>query len=48
MLTIVKNCQPVRNDLRTYENIRKTNTGQGNDSMTVCLLDYPYFQNIIS
>ena len=25
-----------------YENIRKNDTGQGDDYITVCLLDYPY------
>ena len=30
---------------RTYENIRKIATGQGDDYTTDCLLDYPYFKN---
>ena len=29
---------------KTYENIRKTVTGKGDDYTTGCLLDYPYFQ----
>ena len=36
--------QPVNNNLRTYDNIRKTATGQGHDYTTSCLLDYPYFK----
>ena len=35
--------QPI-NDVKTYENIRKIATGQGNDYTTGCLLDYPYFK----
>ena len=31
-------------DIKTYENIRKIATGQGNDFITACLLDYPYFK----
>ena len=37
--------QPVKNDLTTYENIRKIATGQGDDYTTGCLLDYNYFKN---
>ena len=33
--------QPVNNDIKTYENIRKIATGQGDDYTTGCLLDYP-------
>ena len=36
--------QPVKNDLRTYENIQKTASGQGDDYTTGCLLDYPFFK----
>ena len=36
--------QPVKNNLKTYDNIRKTATGQDDDYTTVCLLDYPYFK----
>ena len=35
--------QPVKNNLRTYDNIRKIATGQGDDYTTSCLLDYNYF-----
>ena len=35
--------QPVKNNLITYDNIRKIATGQGNDCSTGCLLDYNYF-----
>ena len=34
----------IKNDLRTYDNIRKVATGQGDDYKTGCLLDYPYFK----
>ena len=37
--------QLVINNLRTYDNIQKIATGQGDDYKTGCLLDYPYFQN---
>ena len=36
--------QPINDDIKTYENIRKTATGQGDDYTTGCLLDYPYFK----
>ena len=35
--------QPTNNNLKTYENIRKIATGQGDDCTTGCLLDYSYF-----
>ena len=35
--------QPVRNDIRTCENIREIATGQEGNYKTGCLLDYPYF-----
>ena len=35
--------QPIKNDLKTYDNIRKIATGQDYDCTTGCLLDYPYF-----
>ena len=35
--------QPIRNNLITYDNIRKISTGQGDDYTTGCLLDYDYF-----
>ena len=37
--------QPIRNNLITYDNIRKIETGQGDDYTTGCLLDYNYFKN---
>ena len=36
--------QPVNSNFKTYENIRKITTGQGNDYMTGFLLDYSYFK----
>ena len=35
--------KPIKNDLRTYDNIRKIATGQGDDYITDFLLDYNYF-----
>ena len=37
--------QPIKNDKITYQNIRKIDTGQGDDYTTGCLLDYAYFKN---
>ena len=34
--------QPVKSDIKTYENIRKFATDQGYDCTTGCLLNYPY------
>ena len=31
--------QPIKNDLKTYDNIRKIETGQGDDFTTGYLLD---------
>ena len=39
--------QPIKNDLKTYNNIRKIATGQGDDYKTGCSLYYPYFKNYI-
>ena len=39
--------RPLKNDLITYENIRKIVTGQGDDYTTACLLDYNYFDNFM-
>ena len=36
--------QPVKSDLRTYDNILKTLIGQGEDYTTACLLEYNYFK----
>ena len=35
---------PVKNDFRTYDNIRKVAIGQGDGYATRCLLDYLYFK----
>ena len=37
--------QPINSNLKTYGNIRKVATGQGDDYTTGCLLDYIYFKN---
>ena len=37
---------PIKNDIRTYENIRKIAAGQGYNYTTGCLLDYNYFKMI--
>ena len=34
----------VKNDIRTFESIRKIATGQGDEYTTDCLLDYPHFK----
>ena len=31
--------QPIRNDIKTYENIRRVPTGRGDDCITGCLLE---------
>ena len=36
--------QPVKNDLRTYDEIQKIATGQGDDYIHGTLLDYNYFK----
>ena len=36
--------QTMKNDLRTYNNIRQIVTGQGDNDTTGCLLDYPYLK----
>ena len=36
--------QPVKNNLRTYDNIRKIGNGQGDYYTTSCLVDYNYFK----
>ena len=36
--------RPVKNDMRTYDNIRKIAVSQGDDYKTGCLLDYAYFK----
>ena len=37
--------QSIKNNKVTYENIKKIATGQGDDYITGCLLDYPYFKD---
>ena len=37
--------QPINIDLKTYKNIRRIATGQGDDYATGCLLDYSYYFN---
>ena len=37
--------QPINSNLKTYENIRKIATGQGDDYTTGCLLDYSYLKD---
>ena len=37
--------QPVKNKLRTYDNVRKIAIGQRDDYTTGCVLDYNYFNN---
>ena len=37
--------QPVRNNLRTYDSIRKIATTQGDDYTTDCLMEYNYLKN---
>ena len=37
--------QPTKNYLRTFDNVRKNATGQGDDFTTGCLLDYFYLEN---
>ena len=40
--------QPINNYSKSYENIRKIATGQGDDYTSGYLLDYPYFKKIIN
>ena len=37
--------QSINSMTKTYENIRKIATGQGDDYTTSCLLDYSYFKD---
>ena len=37
--------QPINSDLKTYENIRKIATAQGDNYTTGCLLDYSCFKD---
>ena len=36
--------QPINNNFKTYDNIRKISTGKGDDYTTGCLLNYTYFK----
>ena len=36
--------QPVKKNLRRYENIRKMATGEGDDNTTGFLIDYNHFK----
>ena len=40
--------QPIKNDLKIYDNVRNIETGQGDDCTTECLLEHPYLKNITS
>ena len=37
--------QPVKNNLTTYDNSQKITTGQGDDYITGCILDYICLKN---
>ena len=37
--------KPINSNIKTYGNIRKIATGQGDDYTTGCLLDYSYFKD---
>ena len=37
--------RPIKNNKITYDNIRKIDTGQGDDYTTGCLLNYSYFED---
>ena len=36
--------QPVKNNLRTYDNIKKIPIRKRDDSVTSCSIDYPYLK----
>ena len=38
--------QPAKSDLKIFDNIWKTATGQGDDYVNGCLLDYLYYFRI--
>ena len=40
--------QTIKYDVKTYNNIRKITTGQGDDYINVCLLGYNYFEKYFS
>ena len=37
--------QPINNQIKKYDEIRKIATGKGNNYTTCCLLDYQYFRD---
>ena len=37
--------QPINSMIKTFANIRKIATGQGDDNTTGCFLDYSYFKD---
>ena len=37
--------QPVQNSIRIYDNIQNITTDEGNDYITVSLLDYSFWEN---
>ena len=39
--------QPVKNNIRTNDNIQKIATGQGDDYISGSLLDYVFFQKLL-
>ena len=39
--------EPVKTNLRAFDNIWKIATGQGDNYATGCLLDYPLFQKLL-
>ena len=39
--------QPVKNDLKTFDNIWETSSGQGVDYTIGCLLNYSYFKKTV-
>ena len=36
--------QPIKNNLKTYDHIRKIETGQYDDCTAGCFIDLPYFK----
>ena len=39
--------QPIKNYMKTQDNIRKITTGQRDDYTACCLLDYNYFKKTL-
>ena len=37
--------QPINDQIKKYDEVRKITTGKRNDYTTVCLLDYQYFKD---